>query len=176
MLWCGIDAKQPTYRILQQVTRVRGSIKTGLRKGVDVNLLGTSEMEVLSYASALYHSHRPTKLASSHSQQREVGSESQYWMSKLIGFDFEIQFKPGCTNCVDALSCKTVGSVELGALISTHGVVWTDLEKEIERDPLLSKIKQPSALFLGGQQTLVQRELCDSRFFSLCFDFAAGIP
>lgn len=74
--------------------------------------------------------------------QREVGSESQYWMSKLIGFDYEIQFKPGYANCVDALSCKTVGSVELGALISTHGVVWTDLEKEIERDPLLSKIKQ----------------------------------
>lgn len=69
MLWCGIDAKQPTYRILQQVTRVRGSVKTGLRKGVDVNLLGTSEMEVLSYASALYHSHRPTKLASSHSSE-----------------------------------------------------------------------------------------------------------
>lgn len=48
-------------------------------------------------------------------QQREIGAGFQKWVSKLIGFDFEIQFKPGAANRVaDALSRKTVGDVELG--------------------------------------------------------------
>lgn len=60
-----------------------------------------------------------------------------------MGFDFEIQFKPGCANRVaGVLSRKTVGEVELGALITTHGLDWTTLEKEILQDPLLNQIRQ----------------------------------
>lgn len=37
--------------------------------------------------------------------QREVGPEYPKWASKLLGYDFEIQFKPGVHNAAaDALS------------------------------------------------------------------------
>lgn len=53
-------------------------------------------------------------------KEREAGADFQKWVSKLIGFDFEIQYKPGAANrVVDALSQKTVGEMELGALITS---------------------------------------------------------
>lgn len=45
-------------------------------------------------------------------QQREIGADYQKWVRKLIGFDFEIQYKPGVSNRVaDALSRKEEGEV-----------------------------------------------------------------
>lgn len=56
-------------------------------------------------------------------QQREVNPDYQKWVTKLLGCDFKIQFKPGTANCVaDALSRKQVGDVVLCALVSSHGV------------------------------------------------------
>lgn len=53
-------------------------------------------------------------------QQREIGGDYQKWVSKLMGYSFDIQFKPGRVNQVaDALSRKSIGGVELGALVST---------------------------------------------------------
>lgn len=52
-------------------------------------------------------------------QQRELGADFQKWVSKLIGFDFEIQFRPDASHRVaDALSRKEVGELELGALLT----------------------------------------------------------
>lgn len=76
-------------------------------------------------------------------QQREVGADYQKWVSKLIGFDFEIQYKPGFSNRVaDALSRKQEGEVEFGALVATQGVDWTELQAEVQRDSILQRIIQ----------------------------------
>lgn len=71
-------------------------------------------------------------------QQREVGSQYQKWVSKLIGLDFEIQYKPGASNRVeDTLSRKNHGEVELGAVICTQEVDSAELDKEVEQDAML---------------------------------------
>lgn len=79
-------------------------------------------------------------------QQREVGADFQKWVSKLIGFDFEIHYKPGATNKVaDALSRKTVGEMELGTIITTQGVDWAELQKEVEEDWFLKRLREEVA-------------------------------
>ena len=75
-------------------------------------------------------------------QQREVGSQYQKWISKLIGLDFEIQYKPGASNRVaDALSRKNQGEVELGATVCTQEIDWAELQQEIEQDPTLQQLR-----------------------------------
>lgn len=60
-----------------------------------------------------------------------------------MGYDFEIHYKPGTSNRVaDALSRKTVGDVECGAIVVVQGVDWAELEKEITDDPFLTHIKE----------------------------------
>lgn len=64
-------------------------------------------------------------------QQREVGNEYQRWMSKLMGYSFEIHYKPGKANLVaDALSRKIVQGAELGTMISYSTINWAELNQE----------------------------------------------
>lgn len=50
-------------------------------------------------------------------QQREIGADYQKWVRKLIGFDFDIQYKPETANRVaDALSRKGEGELEMSVM------------------------------------------------------------
>lgn len=65
-------------------------------------------------------------------QQREIGADFQKWVRKLIGFDFNIQYKPGVSNrVVDALFKMGEGEVEFGALVSVPGVNWGDIDADV---------------------------------------------
>uniref|UniRef100_A0A803QDN9 Uncharacterized protein n=1 Tax=Cannabis sativa TaxID=3483 RepID=A0A803QDN9_CANSA len=68
------------------------------------------------------------------------GYEHQKWLTKILGYDFDIQYKPGLENrTVDALS-HVSSEVSLAA-ISVPGVFsTTDLQATIVADPDLAKI------------------------------------
>lgn len=84
-------------------------------------------------------------------QQREINPEYQKWIIKLLGFDFDIQFKTGASNRVaDALSRKQNGEIGLQSMASFHSVDWGTIESEVLADKVLQGIV--SGLKSGGCQ------------------------
>lgn len=76
-------------------------------------------------------------------QQREIGADYQKWITKLLGFSFEVQFKPGVSNRVaDGLSRKNAGEIELGSLLTVAAVDWSKLNEEVRADTLLQQIRE----------------------------------
>lgn len=71
--------------------------------------------------------------------QRIMGEEQQKWISKLMGFDFDVKYKPGRENGVaDALSRK----LQYSALSLVQIQEWEGLEEEVQADPKLKGIVQ----------------------------------
>jgi len=65
--------------------------------------------------------------------------EQNKWISKLLGFDFEIQYKPRTKNrVVDAFSRRMLYS----AISTVKFFEWEELEVEVERDEKLGKLIQ----------------------------------
>lgn len=95
-------------------------------------------------------------------EQREVGPEYQKWVSKLLGYDFEISYRSGASNRVaDALSREYSGLVELQSTIAACGVDWSQLQQEMDGDPF---IQQLMVAIQGGSNpplgyTVVQNQL-----------------
>lgn len=76
-------------------------------------------------------------------EQREIGMEYQRWVFKLMGFSFDIQYKPGANNKIaDALSREYASQAELTALITQCGARWADLIPKIQQDPFIKKIQE----------------------------------
>lgn len=75
--------------------------------------------------------------------QWELGTEFQKWVSKLIGFDFDITYRTGTSNRVaDALSRRTEGEVVLNAMVTSSFVDWKDLQNESKKDSFISLVMQ----------------------------------
>ena len=69
--------------------------------------------------------------------QRMMGEGQQKWVTKLLGFDFEIKYKAGKENrAVDALSRKLYYNAISG--VTFHD--WEGLEEEIQGDEKLRSI------------------------------------
>src|SRR5688572_26529399 len=59
-----------------------------------------------------------------------------------MGFDFWIEYNPGSNNLMaDALSRVTYGHMELGALLTTHGIDWAMLQDEVKKDVSFVRIR-----------------------------------
>lgn len=96
-------------------------------------------------------------------EQREVGAEYQRWVSKLIGYDFEIRYKPGAHNRVaDALSRQRGNTVDLAVLLTVNSIDWGMLYDEIAEDSFICKIKGDIQLGNMGYPgyTVEQGRLC----------------
>ena len=75
-------------------------------------------------------------------EQQIVGVEYQKWISKLMGYQFDIQYRGGASNRVaDALS-RVSGQPECAALSIPQWTHWEVLRAEIEEDEFLTKIRQ----------------------------------
>ena len=73
-------------------------------------------------------------------EQRVTTQDQQVWLSKLLGYDFEIIYKQGINNRVaDALSRREVE----GELNGMTRPFWLDVDKideEVRKDPYLSSV------------------------------------
>ena len=88
--------------------------------------------------------------------QRMVTLDHQKWLCKLLGFDFDIEYKPGSTNRVaDALS-HIPSQAALSSLSVPRVLQLEDLPKEISMDPKLSLIQQALSQSQPAGYSLIQ--------------------
>ena len=73
-------------------------------------------------------------------EQQLVATKYQHWLTKLMGFDFEIQYRLRLENkAIDALS-RIPGKAELHAISIPLWVDWAQLRSDISKDPQLQQI------------------------------------
>lgn len=79
-------------------------------------------------------------------EHRILTPEQQKWMGKLVGYDYEITYKPGTANAAaDALS-RRAHSPSLNVVSVQHTTVWEELRQLAKSDPYLITIgKQAEA-------------------------------
>ena len=72
-------------------------------------------------------------------EQRLVTQDHQKWLVKLLGYDFEIQYRAGHLNReADALS--RMGPVECAVVTTTTWVDWEIGQRELAADPFLGRV------------------------------------
>jgi hypothetical protein len=76
-------------------------------------------------------------------EQRLTTSPQQHWMSKLMGFDFRVEYKAGKLNrSADALSRRDEDDQSLMAISFPHADILEDIRKETETLPDLLQLRK----------------------------------
>ncbi|WVZ22534.1 hypothetical protein V8G54_001078 [Vigna mungo] len=99
-------------------------------KSFTLETYASSKVETLSHGQPFHHTHRPEKPKVSHRPK---------WASKLLGFHFEIRFRPGKDNQVaDALSHRDC----FKAIYILQPEQWASWEEESQQDAGLMALIQ----------------------------------
>jgi hypothetical protein len=93
--------------------------------------------------------------------QRLATLPQHQWASKLIGFDFKVEFKPGTTNVVtDTLSRRdTEETTTVAALSIPSFHLFGDLRRELDTDLALRVLKEEAAAGARGASWAVVDDL-----------------
>ncbi|XP_057495630.1 uncharacterized protein LOC130780625 [Actinidia eriantha] len=95
-------------------------------------------------------------------EQRVVSPEQQRWVSKLLGYDYEIIYRPGRTNSANTtlvdVGLTPLLSAELVAISSPQCQLWTDLRKANTTDPYLLELHQKLLAHPEKHPHLLSRE------------------
>lgn len=73
-------------------------------------------------------------------EQRVITPEQQKWVSKLLGYDYEIIYKPGKENTVANALSRITGSPSLNALFIPHTSLWDQIKATISTHPYMIKL------------------------------------
>jgi len=74
-----------------------------------------------------------------------VTLEQQKWVMKLLGYDYEILYKPGRENsAADALS-RVTGSLILNALFVSQAQIWEEIKTATEGNTYMDRIGKLAA-------------------------------
>lgn len=73
-------------------------------------------------------------------EQRKVNLEYHKWLTKLLGFDFEIVYKPGLENKAADVLSRIVEGQELFAVSVAKVLELEELAGEVDKDHELQKI------------------------------------
>lgn len=73
-------------------------------------------------------------------EQPVIGTDYQKWVTKLMGFDFEIQFRRGANNKVADTLSRISKHVEYAAMSIPQWQHWDTLQHELWEDNFLKKI------------------------------------
>lgn len=66
-------------------------------------------------------------------------------MTKLLGYNFELRYKPEAVNkVVDALSRQPtlIEAADLGAIVCDNVIQWKERLREIENDNFLARVRK----------------------------------
>lgn len=86
-------------------------------------------------------------------EQKIATPDQQQWMVKLMGYDYEIRYRPGKENAAaDALSRRT-DSPTLNHLFVPQVSLWGEIKKAMHEDDYLKKIAQQAETQPDGPYT-----------------------
>lgn len=92
-------------------------------------------------------------------EQRVMGEEQQKWISKLMGYDLDIKYKPRKENgAADALSRQ----MQYATITTVHCEIWEGLEEEIQEDEKMRRIVQD---LLGDSTSHIGYQLKKGRLY-----------
>ena len=73
-------------------------------------------------------------------EQRIVTPEQQKWVSKLLGYDYEITYKPGRENSAANALSRVIGGPKLNTLFVPQTSLWNAIKTEANEHPTWSEL------------------------------------
>ena len=78
-----------------------------------------------------------------------VTPEQQKWVAKLLGYDYEILYKPGRENSAAEALSRVPGSPTLNALFVSQAKIWEEIKIASIDDAYMTRISKLAAIKSG---------------------------